>query len=144
MVITTTSTLPSRQRKGIEVSTKRTKKRRGKPLLREGPMAELYREMDRVYNGALEVIARHPVVGVGVSDDPDPPRAAYKKAPRLTSAALPEIAAYARTHHDLKLTGLIRAVATEFPKATVGEIRASLPDLNPSTVSIQVGKARKK
>ena len=121
--------------------SKRTafKKKAKRSTLRNGAMAEMFAEMDRVYEGALEVIRRHPVAGV--KDDAQP-RAAYKKAPRLAAAPSPEIVAYAKGS-PLGKTGLIRAVALAFPQATVAEIRASLPDLNPSTVGIQVGKARR-
>lgn len=122
-----------------------TKRKRKPKLLRDGPMAQMYAEMDRVYNGALEVIKRHPVTAIAdtgvVSSTP------YRKAksPRLAVEANPEIVEYAQKHRStMKTTALIRAVAASFPATSVAEIRASLPELNPSTVGIQVGKARRK
>lgn len=41
-----------------------------------------------------------------------------------------------------KATHLIRACALQFPDASVAQIRAALPQLNPGTVGIQVGRAR--
>ena len=109
-----------------------------------GISPEFRAAMDRAGEGALEVIRRHGAV----RSREEPPKfvPAYKKgAGRAKLAPVnPEIVAYAQGEGStLKTTALIRAVASTFPAASVAEIRASLPDLNPSTVGIQVGKARR-
>jgi hypothetical protein len=65
--------------------------------------------------------------------------------PRLAAVAPADMTKWIEEHKvEYPLaTHLVRAVATTFPDASVHQIRAALPDLNPSTVGIQVGKARK-
>ena len=115
------------------------KTRRAKP--RKPGITELLQRADMVYQGALAVIRKNGIVRakteVAAVDLP-----AYKKASRKVGIANQEIIAYAKAHATLKKTHLIRAVALEFPTASVAEIRASLPGQKPATVGIQTRWAR--
>lgn len=104
--------------------------------------------MDFVYEGALAVVKKH-----GIKPQSDEQRPAIRKSktagkvagPRVAAAPDPAIIEWVKKNgakYPLT-THLVRAIAVEFRDAHVNVIRACLPDLNPSTVGIQVGKARK-
>lgn len=113
---------------------------------------------DLIYNGALEVARRHggPPVGAGVDEEitssgpatikvkAGKTKAARTGAPAKVVEVSPEMKAFVAKTLTQKLGSCqtIRNVATQFMDASVAEIRSALPDLNPSTVSIQVKKAR--
>jgi len=103
-------------------------KRSGK--LRYGVPEEMAAKMDAAYLGALDVIKRAGVVKV--IDE-------VKVAPAVASGPL---AAKAKQLEGKGKCEVIRTLALAFPDASVAQIRAALPGVNPSTVAIQVRKAR--
>jgi hypothetical protein len=119
---------------------KAAKKKATRPGFRYGLPAERADIMDKIYDGALAIIRKH---GGASAEMPDDVVRVRGKSPARTAAAVSGPLADAAK----KLAGkgkceAIRSLALGFPDATVAQIRAAFPDINPSTVAIQVRKAR--
>ena len=121
-------------------------------------IAAMVQHMNKVYDAAQGVIAKQKAEGRFY--DPEAPQntradvngKVIKKRgkkdgpgrPKLNVAPDEKIVAYVAKldKNALGACGVIRDVAKKFPDASIGVLRACLPDLNPSTVQIQAKKAR--
>lgn len=110
--------------------------------------------MEYVYQGAAAICKKHGIVGPRDLTHPNETEAPAKltRAGKVKIAGPPKVVAASgdlvewveRNRSEYaKVTALIRAIALAYPDCSIREIRAALPDLNPSTVGIQVGRARK-
>lgn len=114
---------------------------------------EMWDHMTYVYNGAVDVARRAGIFDRMRAEAKGETTKGRKAAPitteprraRINATPPAEVVEWVlgnQVKFDMP-THLIRAVAVQFPNASVAEIRAALPNLNPSTVGIQVGRARR-
>lgn len=84
--------------------------------------------------------------GKAASSSVSSPAKRVARGPRVAASAPSDLIAWVKSKDAaqyVKPVHLIRATAARFPLASVSQIRAALPELNPGTVGIQVGRVRR-